>query len=226
VSAETGKELARQGPRSETRHAPAHQQGACEGARDELEALRDGGYRKNRGRDMLARSKSIARTTCSGLRGLSTPSFDIKGTLRTDGLKVGNYAEVRHTFDQTTVTDFADICGDNNPLHIDPVFAKTTMFKGTIVHGILVSSLFSTLFGRAIHGSVYVSQSLSFKKPVHVGSAVIARMQILEMEERRSGMMIKCSTVCTLDNGGASHGVVAVEGEAKVLIPGKKTVKN
>ena len=60
---------------------------------------------------MLARSKSIARATCSGLRGLSTPSFDIKGTLRTDGLKVGNYAEVRHTFDQTTVTDFADICG-------------------------------------------------------------------------------------------------------------------
>lgn len=148
------------------------------------------------------------------------PPFDIRGTLKTDGVKVGNYAEVKHSFDQATVTAFAGICGDNNPLHIDPSFAATTMFKGPIVHGILVSSLFSTLFGRAIHGSVYVSQSLSFKKPVHVGSPVIARMQILEMEERRSGTLIKCSTTCTLAGGnGSSDGQVAVEGEAKVLLP-------
>ena len=132
---------------------------------------------------------------------------------------MGNYAEVKHSFDQATVTAFAGICGDNNPLHIDPKFAATTMFKGPIVHGILVSSLFSTLFGRAIHGSVYVSQSLTFRKPVHVGSTVIARMQILEMEERRSGLMIKCSTTCTLADGGANNGAVAVDGEAKVLIP-------
>ena len=146
-------------------------------------------------------------------------AFDIQGTLKTGGLQVGNYAEVKHSFDQATVTAFAGICGDNNPLHIDPKFAATTMFKGPIVHGILVSSLFSTLFGRAIHGSVYVSQSLTFRKPVHVGSTVIARMQILEMEERRSGLMIKCSTTCTLADGGANNGAIAVDGEAKVLIP-------
>ena len=35
--------------------------------------------------------------------------------------------------------------------------------------GMLVASLFSTLFGRTVHGSVYVSQTLNFKRPVHVG---------------------------------------------------------
>lgn len=152
----------------------------------------------------------------------NTTTFDIKGTLLTGGLKVGNFAEVSHAFQQEEVKTFASICGDNNPLHIDPAFAVKTMFKGPIVHGILVSSLFSTLFGRAIHGSVYMSQNLIFKKPVHVGSSILARMQILEVEERRSGTVLKCSTTCTLVDGGPNDGQVAVEGEAKVLIPAKR----
>jgi len=136
-------------------------------------------------------------------------------------LKVGDYAEVTHAFKQESVETFASICGDNNPLHIDPVFASKTMFKGPIVHGILVSSLFSTLFGRAIHGSVYVSQSLSFKKPVHVGAEVVARMEILEMEVRKSGTMLKCSTTVRL-GGGGENSILAVEGEAKVLLPSSR----
>lgn len=144
----------------------------------------------------------------------SNNNFNITGTLLDDGVKIGSYAEVKHVFTQDNVNIFANICGDNNPLHIDPIYAKDTMFKGTIVHGIFVSSLFSTLFGRSIKGSVYVSQSLQFKKPVHVGTEVTARMKIIAIEERMIGSFITCATTCEI-NGG----VLAVAGEAKVLLP-------
>lgn len=142
-------------------------------------------------------------------------AFDITGTLLgQEGVKLGSFAQVEHAFSQDTVNQFAGICGDNNPLHIDPVFAGKTMFKGTIVHGILVSSLFSTLFGRAIHGSIYMGQTLTFKKPVHVGTAVTARMEIVGIEARRSGRVLQCTTQCMLPDG-----TIAVEGEARVLLP-------
>jgi 3-hydroxybutyryl-CoA dehydratase len=127
---------------------------------------------------------------------------------------IGSYSEVTHNFSQDEVNLFAKMCGDNNPLHNDPEFAKTTMFKGTIVHGIFVSSLFSNLFGRSIPGSIYVSQDLNFKKPVHVGKDVTARMEIIKVEPRRRNMLLTCSTTCRLEDG-----TIVIEGEAKVLIP-------
>ena len=141
--------------------------------------------------------------------------FNVTGTLLTvRDPKVGLFAEVVHTFSQADVNTFAGLCGDNNPLHNDPEFAKHTMFGGTIVHGIFVSSLFSTIFGRSIAGSIYVSQNLSFKRPVHVGVPVTARMEIVSVEDKKKGLLMTCSTNCMLQDGS-----VAVVGEAKVLVP-------
>jgi 3-hydroxybutyryl-CoA dehydratase len=91
------------------------------------------------------------------------------------------------------------------------------------VHGILVSSLFSTLFGRSIPGAVYVSQSVRFRRPVHVGAQVLARMQITNIEQRRKGVLLTCATTCSLiedkeEGEGEGKLTVAVEGEAQVLL--------
>ena len=153
--------------------------------------------------------------------------------LTTHGAILGSFAEVRHVFSQKTVNEFANICGDNNPLHSDPVFAAGTRFKGTIVHGILVSSLFSTIFGRSFSGAVYVSQSLRFKRPVHVGVEIVARVEVVHVESKKNGQrLITCSTTCLVASPSSSSSpfnssqetspsvlVVAVEGEAKVLLP-------
>jgi acyl dehydratase len=140
--------------------------------------------------------------------------FNITGTLNTDGPIIGAYAELKHSFPQEDVILFSKISGDNNPLHINPEFANKSMFKGPIVHGILVSSLFSTLFGKSISGSIYVSQSLEFKRPIHIGVDIIARMEIIKIDKKRNGLLATCTTKCNLMDGK-----VAVIGEAKVLIP-------
>ncbi len=166
---------------------------------------------------------------CGGVRKIATTralstfkeqTFVVTGNFVNDGTHpIGSYSEVVHNFSQDEVNLFAKMCGDNNPLHNDPEFAKTTMFKGTIVHGIFVSSLFSTLFGRSIPGAIYVSQNLNFKKPVHVGKDVIARMEIVNAEPRKRNILLTCSTTCRL-----ADGTVVIEGEAKVLVPAKVTV--
>lgn len=147
--------------------------------------------------------------------------FAIVSTINPQHPVVGAYAEVQHRFSQEDVCKFAELCGDNNPLHSDPSFAVNTPYGGTIVHGIFVSSLFSTLFGRLIHGAVYVNQTLSFKRPVHVGALVTARTEIVKAVPKSKGTFITCATTCTLADGS-----LAVTGEATVLIPPLQSPSN
>lgn len=151
-------------------------------------------------------------------RRFSSFTGQISGTLVTDGPIEGAYASCDHTFTQEAVNNFAAICGDNNPLHIDPKFASQSMFKGPIVHGILVSSLFSTLFGRSLHGSIYVSQDLKFRAPVHVGAPIHARMQIIKKESKRKGFLLTCSTEVHVE-GVDDNRTLAISGEAVCLLP-------
>lgn len=102
----------------------------------------------------------------------------ITGTLRFSAatpLLLGAFAELPRVFTAADVAQFAAVSGDHNPIHTDPAFAATTRFGRCIVHGMLCSSLFSTIFATQIPGSIYVSQSLQFKAPVFVGDAVRAR---------------------------------------------------
>jgi 3-hydroxybutyryl-CoA dehydratase len=165
------------------------------------------------GRVCVAHKLGLSGKIAANVLRRCNSDFVIEGTLATNGPVIGSYAEVKHAFQQSTVNQFAKMCGDTNPLHSDPEFAKTTMFGGTIVHGIFVSSLISTLFGRSIDGSVYVSQTLNFRSPVHVGKEVTARMEIIDKSPRRSGDLLTCKTTCMVD------GKICVDGEAKVLVP-------
>ena len=119
---------------------------------------------------------------------------------------------------QEVVSQFAELCGDTNPLHTDPTFAASTPFGQPIAHGILVSSSFSTIFGASIEGAVYLSQTLKFVAPVPVGSVVRAEVEVLSGEQKKRGVVLTCRTECAL-KGGESDGTTVVQGEAKVMLP-------
>ncbi|QHV96028.1 MaoC family dehydratase [Spirosoma endbachense] len=73
-------------------------------------------------------------------------------------------------FSQAEVADFARVTGDNNPLHLDADFAATTPFKRPIIHGMLGASVFTKVLGTEFpgYGSVYLSQTLEFLRPMFV----------------------------------------------------------
>ena len=85
-------------------------------------------------------------------------------------LKIGQSASVSRSFSAEEVKVFADLSLDHNPIHIDKSFAERSMFGQRIVHGMLVSSLFSGLLGEKLPGTgtIYLSQKSSFKKPVFI----------------------------------------------------------
>ncbi|OZI08197.1 dehydrogenase [Siphonobacter sp. BAB-5385] len=86
-------------------------------------------------------------------------------------------------FTQDDVVAFAQVSGDDNPLHLDADFAASTPFKRPIIHGILGASVFSNVIGTKFPGagSIYVKQSLDFLRPMFVDTAYEARFEILSI---------------------------------------------
>jgi 3-hydroxybutyryl-CoA dehydratase len=151
----------------------------------------------------------------------------ITGTLKWDPalgtLAVGMCAELRRTILAPDVAAYAALLGDCNPLHLDAAFAARTPFKRPIAHGMLSAGLIPTIFGATIPAAVYVSQTLSFRRPVYVGDAVTARVTVtgVRLVPVRGGSgaqqqpLVTCATVVLLD----ATGKAALEGESVCLLP-------
>jgi acyl dehydratase len=92
------------------------------------------------------------------------------------------------------VLSFAQLSGDYNPLHVNEEFAINSQFGKNIVHGMLSSSLFSTLIGMHCPGekSLYLSQTLQFKKPLFYEETV--RVQGVIMNKIDAFKLLKIKT--------------------------------
>jgi 3-hydroxybutyryl-CoA dehydratase len=106
-------------------------------------------------------------------------------------MRVGNSLELSKNVTEEDVTNLIAISGDDNPLHTDEEFAKRTMFKGRIVHGIisaaLVSAALTKLFGP---GNLWLSQKMKYTFPVRIGDTITAKLVITEIDKRN---------VCTVE---------------------------
>ncbi len=69
-----------------------------------------------------------------------------------EDLKVGMSATVSRTITETDVRNFSGVSGDTNPMHLNEEYAKNTVFKGTIVHGMLSANLISAVIGTRLPG--------------------------------------------------------------------------
>ena len=103
--------------------------------------------------------------------------------LSINDIKIGDSATFSRIFTEDDVNNFAELSGDFNPLHMEEKYAETTKFKHRIVHGMLVGSLCSTLVGMYLPGKrcLYLSQTLSFKKPVYINDKLFVSGNVLNV---------------------------------------------
>ena len=67
-------------------------------------------------------------------------------------INIGDKASMTKTVSEHDVYTFAGVSGDFNPVHIDAEFAKTTMFKERIAHGMLSAGFISAVLGTSLPG--------------------------------------------------------------------------
>lgn len=133
-----------------------------------------------------------------------------------DEINEGMTAVFSKTVTEADIVLFAGVSGDTNPVHLDEEYARPTMFKGRIAHGMLTAGFISAVFGTKLPGPgcIYISQNLKFRAPVRAGDTVQARATITEVFADTNRIAMK--TVCIVGN------VVVVDGEALIMVPSRR----
>ena len=129
-------------------------------------------------------------------------------------ISIGDEAKFAKTISECDVYGFAGIVGDFNAVHINKEYAKVTIFKERIAHGIIGAGLISTVIGTYLpgEGTIYLSQSTKFMKPVYFGDTITAYVKVIEKNEEKN--KIKLYTKCTNQNNE-----IVIEGESIVMPP-------
>ncbi|ELZ41970.1 acyl dehydratase [Halorubrum californiense DSM 19288] len=81
---------------------------------------------------------------------------------------------------EETIEAFAELSGDENPIHLDDEYAAETMFGGRVAHGILSAAVVSGALAQLSGDIVYLSQEMSFEKPVYPGETVEASVSVID----------------------------------------------
>lgn len=127
-------------------------------------------------------------------------------------VSVGDMAEVTYTVTAETIREFVTASGDDNPIHSDAAFAAGTRFGRVIAPGMLTGSFVSSVIGTRLPGpgTIYLSQSFRFMRPVYIGDRVTARVEVAERVAERN--RLRLGTICVNQDGE-----LLLEGEAWVL---------
>lgn len=130
-----------------------------------------------------------------------------------DSLSVGDSFEWSRTLTMQDVRAFADVTGDDNPIHVDEAAGAASQFGKPVVHGVYLLGLASKVLGRDFpgHGSIAVSLSAKFLRPVAVGEEVTIEVKVAEKLERHRHVKMRMYVY--------SEGKMRVGGEAVVIPP-------
>lgn len=140
-----------------------------------------------------------------------------KGTIFIEDMQVGMSRSIAKVIGDREIAMFAELSTDHNPVHLDEAYAKDTMFKGRIAHGMLSAALISAVIGEQLpgHGTIYMKQDLKFTAPVRPDANVEATVTVAAIDTAKRRVTLDC--VCTVGD------TVVLKGTALVLAPSRTT---
>lgn len=84
---------------------------------------------------------------------------------------------------QRDLDAFAEISGDDNPIHVDAEYAATTPFGRPVAHGMFLFSLVRAELRRRWPAARLSEQRLQFMAPTPIGSEVAIRLDVIDTTE-------------------------------------------
>ncbi len=132
-------------------------------------------------------------------------------------IQVGDQAQLVRTLTQKDIESFAAVSGDRNPAHLNAEYAAGTRFKSVIAHGMWGGSLISAVLGMRFPGpgTIYLSQTLSFSKPVYIGDTLTVLLTAIEKIDAKRQVVLDCKVT-------NQNGECVLSGQARVMAPDKK----
>lgn len=97
-------------------------------------------------------------------------------------LEVGQCFEEKRTFAQADFNEFAELSGDDNPIHVDPAFAAKTHFGATVSHGMLLYSCLRGVLLQHIPGARQLTHEMMFPNGTPTGMEVVFRCEVMEVD--------------------------------------------
>ncbi len=131
-------------------------------------------------------------------------------------LNEGDTATFIRTLSEDDLVLFAAVSGDMNPVHLDAEFAAGSIFKERVAHGMWSGALISAALATVMPGpgTVYLEQSLSFKRPVKLDDTLTVSLTVLR-KDPKNRVVFKCDVT-------NQNNQKVVTGEARVIAPTEK----
>ncbi|MCX7558850.1 MaoC family dehydratase [Sulfitobacter sp. F26204] len=139
----------------------------------------------------------------------------LRGTIYIEDIEIGMMRNLRKVVTDEDIEMFAKVSTDHNPVHMNDEYARDSIFRGRVAHGMLTAGLISAVIGEQLpgHGTIYTGQTLKFLAPVRPGDLVYAEVTVTDIDPVKRRVKMSCH--CSVDDKKV------LSGEATVLAPSR-----
>ncbi len=127
------------------------------------------------------------------------------------GVDIGYKTTHMKTITEANITQFAEVSGDYNPVHMSEEYAQKTPFGGRIAHGVIAIGLISAAVAKLPGLVILLSHTSRFLRPVRAGDTITATAEVVDTRQDKGIVTLK--NTCTNQNGE-----VTIEGETVVRL--------